>query len=262
MKIIDMHSHIFPEKIAAKATASVGHFYDTEMGFLGNSETLLKMGSAAGVTGYVVHSVATTAHQVRSINDFLAAECELHPEFIPFAAMHPDFEDIQGEIDRVISMGFKGIKLHPDFQQFLIDEERAMPIYEAAEGRLPILFHTGDYRYDWSKPQRLANIIDTFPKLDCIAAHFGGWSEPDTAIMSLLERRCWVDTSSTYGFINDFPKMRELIKLWGSDRMLFGSDFPMWDPATELEWLNRCELSEEDMEKILHGNIEKLLSIE
>lgn len=262
MKIIDMHAHIFPDKIAAKATASVGTFYDTDMGFLGNSETLLKMGSAAGVTNYVVHSVATTAHQVRSINDFLAAQCAEHPEFIAFAAMHPDFDDIPGEIERIISMGFKGIKLHPDFQQFLIDEERAMPIYEAAEGRLPILFHTGDYRYEWSKPQRLANVIDIFPKLDCIAAHFGGWSETDSAIKVLLDRRCWIDTSSTYGFINDFPKIRDMIKLWGTDRILFGSDFPMWDPAGELEWLRRCELPDEDMEKILHKNIENLLCIE
>lgn len=261
MKIIDMHAHIFPDKIAEKATASVGSFYDTEMGFLGNSETLIKMGSAAGVTNYVVHSVATTSHQVRSINDFLAEQKALHPEFIPFAAMHPDFDDIPGEIERIISMGFKGIKLHPDFQRFLIDEDRAMPLYEAAAGKLPILFHTGDYRYEWSKPQRLANVIDTFPKLDCIAAHFGGWSEPDEFTKTLLERRCWVDTSSTYGFNKDLTAMKELIKLWGTDRLLFGSDFPMWDPAGELEWLRRCELSDEDMEKILHGNIEKLLGL-
>ena len=259
--IIDMHAHIFPEKISLKATTAVGDFYDTKMPFVGNSETLLKLGRAAGVTKYVVHSVATTPHQVRSINDYIAAQCAEHPEFIGFGALHPDCEDIGCEVERIISLGLKGIKLHPDFQRFLIDDDKAMPIYEAAEGRLPIIFHTGDYRYEWSKPQRLAWVIDRFPRLDCVAAHFGGWSEPDTAITALLERRCWVDTSSTYGFLSDPDKVYSLLELWGADRIMFGSDFPMWDPKNELAWLAKCGLPEEDMEKILHGNIEKLLNI-
>lgn len=260
--VIDIHAHIFPGKIAEKATTAVGDFYDTKMPYVGDPDTLLSLGRAAGVSRYVVHSVATTPHQVRSINDFIAEQCAVHPEFIGFGALHPDFDDIPGEVERIISLGLKGIKLHPDFQRFLIDDEKALPIYEAAEGRLPIIFHTGDYRYEWSKPQRLARVLDMFPKLDCVAAHFGGWSEPDTALKSLLDRRCWVDTSSSYGFLGrDIDNMKRLISMWGTDRILFGSDFPMWDPADELEWLMRCGLSDADTEKILHGNAEKLLQI-
>lgn len=260
--IIDMHAHIFPAKICEKATKAVGDFYDSSMPYLGDPELLLKLGSEAGVTKYVVHSVATTAHQVRSINDFIAAQCQEHPEFYGFGALHPDCEDVQGEVERIISLGLKGIKLHPDFQRFLIDDDKALPIYEAAEGRLPIIFHTGDYRYEWSKPQRLARILDRFPKLECVAAHFGGWSEPDSAIETLLERRCWVDSSSTYGFLDDPDKVFMLLEKWGADRIMFGSDFPMWNPKDELAWLMRSGLSEEELEKILHKNAEKMLKIE
>lgn len=102
----------------------------------------------------VVQSVATVPEQVHNINSFIAEQVRLHPDkFIGFGALHPDFPDISGETERIISLGLKGIKLHSDFQKFNIDDLKAFPIYEAAEGRLPILFHCGDDRYDFSHPR-------------------------------------------------------------------------------------------------------------
>ena len=137
--IIDAHAHIFPEKIAEKAAAGISGFYDNmPVAYNGMLKTLLAEGEAAGVSRFVVQSVATVPEQVPSINSFIAASVCAYPDkLIGFGALHPDYPDIAGETERIISLGLKGIKLHSDFQRFNIDDERAFPIYEAAEGRLP-----------------------------------------------------------------------------------------------------------------------------
>lgn len=259
--IIDVHAHIFPMKIAEKAVLGIGGFYETRMKSAGSSEVLLEEERKAGVSRCVVHSVATVPQQVHSINDFIASECQKHPEFIGFGSLHPDMEGIEQEVERCISLGLKGIKLHPDFQRFLIDEERAMPIYQAIAGRMPLLVHTGDYRYEYSKPERLANVLDMFPKLDCIAAHFGGWSEQECALRFLLPKRCVVDCSSSFGFLRDRNRIVRLFKEWGAERVLFGCDFPMWHIKDELDYLLGCGLSEDELELVLHKNAEQLIGI-
>ena len=126
MEIINAHAHIYPEKIAAKATDTIGEFYDIKMEMpAGTAERLLEDGRRAGVTGYVVHSVATTAHQVRSINDFIKRECDAHPEFIGFITLHQDLseEEVEREVEMAIANNMRGVKLHPDFQKFDIDCE-------------------------------------------------------------------------------------------------------------------------------------------
>lgn len=89
-EIIDFHAHIYPDKIARKATENVGHFYGIPMDNVGNVNTLLAVGRRAGVTGYVVHSVATTPEQVPSIHSFIASQCLEHEELTGFGAFHPD----------------------------------------------------------------------------------------------------------------------------------------------------------------------------
>ncbi len=260
MFIVDAHAHIFPAKIALKATESVGNFYNVGMRYVGSPENLLESGKAIGVDKYFVHSVATTPAQVRSINTFIAEQCAQHPEFIGFGAMHPGVEDIQAEVDNIIALGLKGIKMHPDFQRFNIDDECALPIYECAQGRLPILFHMGDYRYDWSHPSRLARIIDAFPDLDCIAAHFGGYTAWDEALSCLLGRRCWIDTSSTLGMVEDIGYVRKLVSKWGTERMLFATDFPMWDHAEELARFEQLGITGDELENVMGKNAMELLA--
>ncbi len=259
--IIDTHAHIFPEKIAEKAVEGIGGFYDMNMSYDGKLSTLLKIGDEAGVDKFVVQSVATTAAQVTAINNFIADSVKEHPDrLIGFATIHPDFDDIPGEIDRVISMGLKGIKIHPDFQHFEIDCKEAYKVYECIEGRLPILVHTGDYRYEWSKPERMARVIDDFPKLDVIGAHFGGWSVWEHAAEVLSKKRIWVDTSSSLYALSP-EKAAELIRAYGVDRVLFGTDFPMWNAMDELKMFAKIPLTEEEKQQILHKNAENLLKL-
>ena len=171
--IIDAHAHVFPGKIAAKATESIGEFYDIPMDLDGSVETLLRLKERYGVSKFLIQSVATTPLQVASINDFIARTVEEHSDtFIGFGALHPNMEAPEKEIERILSLGLKGVKLHPDFQKFEADSPAAIRIYEAMEGRLPLLIHAGDKRYDYFHPRRIANIFNWFPKLDVIAPHF------------------------------------------------------------------------------------------
>lgn len=261
--IIDAHAHIYPDKIAEKATAAIGEFYDLNMhGGSGTVDGLLKSGGEAGVERFIVQSVATIPEQVVSINNFLHASVAQHPDkLIGFCAMHPDFPDPKAEIDRCISLGFKGIKLHPDFQKFNIDDERAFPIYEAAEGRLPILFHTGDYRYDYSHPRRLYNVTERFPNLTVIGAHFGGWSLQDTASYVFRDRKIYVDCSSSLYFISP-EHAAELIRRFGADHVLWGTDYPMWNAKEELERFYKLPLTDEERELILYKNALRLIGEE
>ncbi|MEG1551440.1 MAG: amidohydrolase family protein, partial [Oscillospiraceae bacterium] len=223
-------------------------------------ETLLNRGIECYVDKFVVQSVATTEKQVDSINEFIANSVDHHKDrLIGFATLHPNSGNIAKQVDDAIKMNLRGIKLHPDFQKFDIDCKEAFVIYEAIEGRLPLLVHTGDSRTQFSKPAKLAKVLDRFPKLDVIAAHFGGWSEWEHGALELALKRVYVDTSSSMYSLKPH-QVRELIDIFGVDYVLFGTDYPMWDPQDELDMLAQVELTHEEREKIYHKNIENLLA--
>ena len=163
MTAIDVHAHIYPEKIAERAVGAVGEFYLVDMYGQGTASHLLAAKDRAPLTHFVVHSVATKPSAVASINDFIAEQCRLHPELIGFMAMHQDLEDPEVEIERAVGLGLRGMKLHPDTQKVNMDDPRLMSIYEMIAGRLPLIVHTGDYRTDFSHPRRLKNILHTSP---------------------------------------------------------------------------------------------------
>ena len=265
IKIADAHTHIYPAKIAIKATEAIGNFYDIPMDEVGTSEMLLQNGSEIGVSKYLICSVATTEKQVESINNFLYEEAKEHSEFIALASLHQDYENFSAELERVHSLGFKGVKFHPDFQKFNIDDKKLYPIYEKCEELgLVILFHMGDDRYEFSKPHRLCNVLRKYPNLKCIAAHFGGyqdWAESIESFGKLFSdgfgMNLYFDTSSTL-FKLDVKTAKEMINTFGEERFLFGSDFPMWKHNEELERFNKIDLTNEQREKILFDNFNKL----
>ena len=263
MEIINAHAHIYPEKIATKATDTIGIFYDIKMQMpAGTADRLIEDGKSAGITRHVVHSVATTAHQVRSINEFIKRETEAHPEFIGFITLHQDLteEEMINEVDWAIANNMKGVKLHPDFQKFNIDDEAVEKIYRAVGSRLPILFHIGDNRYDFSKPSRLVKIAKKYPEVRFIAAHFGGYRCWDDAPLYRGLDNVYFDTCSSLPFITA-EEAKRLIDMHGADRFFFATDFPMWDAKTELERFNKIPLTDEEREMIFSKNIKKLLNI-
>ena len=261
-KIIDAHCHIYPDKIAQKAAESTGNFYGIEMHLDGKISTLLEHGVSAGIDHFVVQSVATTPKQVSSINRFIASSvAESEGRFTGLGTLHPDSEDVKADIDEIISLGLKGVKLHPDIQRFKIDDYRMLKIYELCEGRLPILMHTGDYRYDFSNSNRLMPILDIYTDLTVIGAHFGGWSVWDEATQKLSGyKNFYVDCSSSLYAMTP-EKAKELIKAYGTHRVLFGTDYPMWSPKGEIERFMAIDLSDSEREDILYNNAAKLFGI-
>ena len=257
--IIDSHAHIFPEIIAEKASKNIGKFYGIEMKYDGTVEKLLEEGRAAGVDKFLVHSVATTPKQVDSINQFIARQVERYPDkFIGFMTLHPESTNLKAEFDWALSHGLRGIKLHPDFQEFDINSDKAKEIYRLANGKCPVLIHMGDRRTQYSKAEKLAPLFDEFLELDVIAAHFGGYSEWESAAAYLATTRSYVDSSSS---LFELPpeKVRQLIDTYTPSRVLFGTDYPMWDAAEELERWSKIPITEEERELIFHRNLLNLL---
>ena len=215
--IVDCHCHIYPEKIAARAVESIGNFYDIPMSNGGTVADMQRSEREAGITHQIVFSVATKTSQVASINRFIADEvARSNGTMTGLGTLHPDSEDIKGDIEHLVSLGLKGVKLHPDIQGFKIDDYRCLKIYELCEGRLPILFHTGDSRYDFSNPNRLKPILETYKQLTVIGAHLGGWSMWDTAVDELQGYdNFYVDCSSSLYAISP-EKLRFHISIFES----------------------------------------------
>ncbi len=256
-EIIDAHSHIFPEKIAETATVSIGHFYDIPMDSCGISDKLLESGRKINVKRYLVCSTATTAHQISAINTFIGKECELHPEFYGFGTTHTDSENIEADIEQIKSLGLHGVKLHPDFQKFNADSPEAFRIYEQMEGVMPVLIHCGDARYDYSHPERIANIHKNFPGLTIFAAHLGGYQQWDIAENYLTGLdNVWFDISSSLAFISP-EKAVHMIKKYGVERCFFGSDFPMWNHEEEFERFLALGFTEDENRRILAENFKE-----
>lgn len=259
MKVIDAHCHIYPSKIARRASESVGAFYAVPMhSYDPVSEDLLSHCQGSPIVRHLVHSVALKPEQVQPINDFVAGECARHSEFVGFCTLHQDFPEPEKEIERAIEMGLVGLKLHPDTQKVFIDDPRLMEIYEIIEGRMPVVIHCGDYRHPYSHPTRLKTVLKTFPDLVVDAAHMGGWSIFNRAVDILSEERCFLDTSSSLPFLGP-RRLRELIGIYGVDRVLFGSDYPMWDPLKDLEAIASAGFTDDELEKILWKNCEAFL---
>ena len=129
--IIDCHCHVYPDKIAEKAVGSIGSFYDLDMYYDGKASTLINHGDEIGVSHYVIFSVATTPHQVHSINSFIAETVKNSGGIMTgLGTLHPDSENIKGDIEEIKRLGLKGVKMHPDFQRFRIDDEKCNRIYE------------------------------------------------------------------------------------------------------------------------------------
>lgn len=262
-RIIDAHCHIYPDKIAQKASESTGVFYGIPALLDGKISTLLEHGEKAGIEHFVVQSVATNPKQVSSINNFIAdSVIKSNGKFTGLGTLHPDSEDIEADVNEIIKLGLRGVKLHPDIQKFKIDDYRMLKIYELCEGRLPILMHTGDSRFDLSNPNRMLPILEIYKDLTVIGAHFGGWSvwEEATEKLSRFEN-FFVDCSSSFYAFN-LEKCKELIMAYGTDRVLFGTDYPIWKPEIELERFMQIDLTEQEREDILFNNAKKMFHIQ
>lgn len=256
---IDAHCHIYPDAIAERAVKGIEHFYDLPLVYAGTLSDLTAVHDAAGVTHGVIFSVATTPHQAASINRFIAACADgSGGRFVGLGTVHPESETLREDIEHICALGLRGVKLHPDFQKFALDDVHCMRVYELCEGRLPVLVHTGDYRYDYSNPRRMARALAAFPSLTVIGAHFGGWSVWDEAEAILPSYpNFYVDTSSSF-YAMSAERAARLLRAYGAHRVLFATDYPMWDVGEELARLDSLGLTEAEMRAVSYENAARL----
>ena len=267
-KIFDIHTHTYPEAISEKAVKALNAFYEFVSEGDGTYKGLTKGAKEAGVEGFLLFSVATNAHQVEKVNNGIAAQVNASVaegfKTVGFAGMHQDFSDMEGEINRCMEMGLRGVKIHPDIQGVDIDDPRMLRLYEIVEGRIPVYFHIGDNRpqYQYSQPAKLRRVLDTFPRLEVIAAHLGGYMSWE-ATENLLagHERVWYDTSSAlWAMTPEFA--RHMIDVLGHERVMFGTDFPVKTLDTEIERFLAIDLTEREREDILYNNAQRFLELD
>lgn len=262
--VIDAHCHVYPDKIAEKASGATDRFYNVHGFGDGTVGMLMREGKKAGIDRFIVQSVATTPKQVSSINNFIADSVSKSGGVLTgLGTLHPDSDDMARDVEEIISLGLHGVKLHPDIQGFKIDDYRCLKIYELCEKhKLPILMHTGDSRYDNSNPNRLIPILEIYTELIIVGAHFGGWSIWEEASKKLHGiPNLYVDCSSSFAWLPDDEVVKEIIYRYGTDRVLFGTDYPMWSPSVEIERFMGLGFSEDINRQILSENARKVFGI-
>ena len=262
-RIIDCHCHVYPQAIAARAVKGVSDFYGGVNSYGdGLASTVRTKWAEYGVSHAVIFSVATKVEQVDHINSFISKTVsEGQGFFTGLGTVHQDVPDIPSVVENIISLGLKGVKLHPETQGCAIDDPRLFPLYEACANRIPVLLHTGDNRYDCSNPDRMIRLLKMFPETTFIGAHFGGWSVWQEATKLLHGHdNFYVDTSSTFHWVEN-SLVKGFIRTYGSEHVMFGSDFPMWNVKPELDNLLSLKLSDDEYENIFHGTAEKVFEI-
>ena len=261
MYFIDFHTHVYPEAIADKAADSVREFYHLgDDSINGKVETLLARGTEAGVEKFVILPVALRPSRTRHINNFILEEVAKQPRFFGYGTIHAGMVNLCEEVEYIMEKGLRGLKMHPDSQIFAIDDPRLFPVYDMVQDKLPILFHMGDQRYDYSHPARLRKVLDLFPRLRVIAAHFGGYTMYDVAAQELHDKDCFFDVSSSLMFMEE-GVAEKYINYHGAERFVYGSDFPMWDPVKEMERFLKLKLTDSQFEQIAHITAEGLLNV-
>ena len=262
--VIDAHCHIYPDKIAQKAERATENFYHYNGFGDGTVGMLLREGKKAGIDRFIVQSVATTPHQVSGINRFIADTVRNGVGvFDGLGTLHPDSEDLKRDVDEIVSLGLHGVKLHPDIQNFKIDDYRCLKIYELCEqAGLPILMHTGDSRYDNSNPNRLLPVLEIYTDLIVVGAHFGGWSIWKEASKKLCGlKNLYVDSSSTFAWLGN-DDVKRIIDRYGTDRVLFGTDYPLGSPAEELARFLSLGYSDDENRRMLSENAKKVFRLD
>lgn len=272
--IIDFHTHIFPEKIAARSIAALEAGIRREQGEdyrQGESltfrpatlEGLLDTMPRSQVDMSICLPIATKPSQTAHINDY--AETVRSAQALSFGTLHPADPDWEHVLEDLKARGFKGIKLHLQFQQYDIDSPEVIRILQKAEQlSLLVIFHAGaDIGLPppvYTTPEKIRHALEYVSGENLIAAHLGGWMEWDDVEQYLVGTPVFLDTAYISQFIPPEQCLR-IIRNHGAEKILFGSDSPWEDPADTLRFLQSLDLTEAEMALITHKNAQQLLGL-
>jgi uncharacterized protein len=263
--IINSHAHIYPDKIAKP----VEDVISKKLGPLYSSfkvSSLLEDMEKFGIETTVGFCKADRPKVVEASNDFIIGLLN-NKKIVPFGTILPDFEGYKPEIQRLKRSGVKGIKVSSIFQNLYPDEEKMLEIYQELGEDIIVYFHAGEdlgrpQEEAHTTPQRLARVLKLFPKLKVVAAHFGGLHMLEEVKKHLWGKELYFDTVWTPGFTGlDKKDMALFIQKHGSQKILFGTDFPIYSTQEQLEWFSSLPLSPEDRELIFYKNAKRLLGL-
>jgi len=261
--IIDFHVHCFTDELASKAIPQLARRANITPRLDGTISSMKESMKKAGVDKSVVLSIATKPSQVEKINTWTASIED--DSIVAFGSVHPDDENWKAELLRLKENGIKGIKLHPDYQKFFVDDKKLYPIYElAVELGLVVVFHAGvdiglpkPYH---ATPEGLRRVIDDFPKGKFVAAHMGGFSYWDEVEKYIVGTEIYFDTSYSMSFMKA-EQVRRIIDNHGYKKILFATDSPWGDQSEDVKKFREFSFSSEIESAILGLNAKELLEM-
>ncbi|GAA0792606.1 TatD family hydrolase [Faecalicatena orotica] len=261
--MIDFHTHIFPDKIAGKTLEFLSSRCKTIPFTDGTADGLKQSAEESGMDISVALPVVTNPAQFKSINRFAAQFLE--GRILSFGGIHPESADYKAELRELKYIGFKGIKLHPAYQETMFNDIRYKRIVSyASELGLIITVHGGyDPGYPdciYCTPQMAAEVIDEVCPEKMVAAHMGGFKCWDDVERFLVGKQVYLDTAVVFGVINDMQFVR-IAREHGVDKILFATDSPWSGQAESVAYLKSLPLSEDEKQKILDENARKLLTL-
>ena len=262
-RIVDVHAHAFPEALAARAISRLERQANVSAALDGTVGALLRSMDRAGIDAAVVCSVATDPGQFGPILAWSRGIAG--PRLFPFPSVHPGSPRAVEEVRQIAEAGFRGVKLHPEYQDFHVDDQGLAPLYQALERhRLIALFHAGhDIGFpdsDRAAPERFLALHRAFPDLRIVASHLGGFRRWSEVAEHLLGSAIWLDTSYTLGHI-PAPLLGAILHGHRPDRLLFGTDSPWVDQSAALAGVRGLGLTPELEERILGANARELLGL-
>jgi len=257
--VIDIHTHCFPDDIAARALDKLAKRANLSPVLDGTVAALRASMRSAGVDCSVLQPVAVKPEHMRGTNEW--AMQNTGEGIASFAAFHPACADFADEIKRIRGMGFRGVKLHPEYQEFWVDDEQWRPLYRAlGTSGLATLFHAGvDIglpAHVRGTPERFKRALPWFEGGDVILGHYGGHHCLDEVEKHLTGENVYFDTSFSQ---HEIPPERQvaLIRAHGAGRVVFGTDSPWDDQAAMLAAFRRLPLTESELAAVLGGNAAK-----
>lgn len=261
MHYIDFHTHAFPDNLAASTIPALEKEGNVTAALDGTISSLLNSMDRAGIETSVLCSIATRPEQFPSILSW--CQKNRSDRLVPFPSFHPESLAATQQIEEIYNLGFKGVKMHPFYQNFYLDEERLNPFYAKIEELgLILIMHTGydigfprDRRAD---PAKIVAITRQFPDLKFVATHLGAWDQWEEVQEILAGENVYMDVAFSLEFMEP-EKAKEIIDAHPSERILFGSDSPWSDQSETISLLKNLNLGEGKELAILRGNAEKLL---
>lgn len=264
--IIDFHTHIFPDAIAAKTIAALGSKAGVSAATDGTLNGLFDSMNQAKVDLSVIMPVVTKPSQFEHINAFAKSVNEKYDgKLLSFGGIHPDCEDYKGKLNEIKGMGLPGIKIHPDYQGVMIDDVRYMNIIEYAnELGLIILTHAGiDIGIPepvHCPPDRMRKVLDAIKPEKMVLAHFGGWKQWEEVYEYLAGENVYLDTAFTFGYIEQDMFLKVLEK-HDHHKILFATDSPWSSAGKDIQAMRNLPLEQTVIEDMLSNNAKRLLDL-